>query len=62
VFMINGRSSDLRVILRAPSQLFQSVVVSPFVIAYSGGSVEDLHLTSLSSPCGHRDRIFCFRL
>jgi len=49
-----GRSSDLRVILQAPSRLCQSVVVLPFVVAYSGGSVEEFHLTSLSSPYGHR--------
>jgi len=35
--------------------------ILPFVLAYSGGSAEDsshkpgLHLSSLSSPCGHHD-------
>jgi len=34
--------------------------IMPFVLAYSGGSAGDLHPSSLSSPCGHRDPIFNF--
>jgi hypothetical protein len=37
---------------RLPGQYSQWFL--PFVVAYSGGSVEDSHLTSLSSPDGHR--------
>ena len=54
-----GRSSGSRFILRAPSQSFDQWHM-PFVLAYSGGPAGDLHPSSLSSPCGHRDQIFGF--
>ncbi len=38
---------------------FSTSGIQPFVIAYSGGSAGDLHPSSLSSPCGHRDPICC---
>ena len=48
---------------------FSTSDLMPFVLAYSGGSAEDscqfhiemkpeVHLTSLSSPRGHRDSLF----
>lgn len=41
---------------RLPNRMVSDML--PIVLAYSGGSAEELHLASLSSLCRHRDPVF----